>query len=215
MTHKRTYNHSALFLATALLALAPLAARAQTANQMGGTANTPGSGNATSSSGATSSSSGPTDGQIEKIVHTANDGEIKQGKLAKKKSDNADIKSFANMMIKQHEDVNKQIKKVAKAEKIKPQDSPTAETLKKDSERTVSELKSMKGSDFDKAYIDAQVKNHEEVLNSIDNTLLPNAKDPQLRAALTRIRPAVQNHLDHAKRLQATLEQGSPSKSSG
>ena len=44
----------------------------------------------------------PTDGQIVAIVTVANKGDIAAGELAKSKTKNNDVKSFAEMMIKDH-----------------------------------------------------------------------------------------------------------------
>lgn len=146
-----------------------------------------------------------TDAQIVKIVHTANDGEIQQAKEAEKQSSNPDVKNFAKMMIDQHMQVNKDLSKVAKSEHIKPQNSTDASSLKQGAESTLSSLKSLKGADFDRAYVTAQVKAHQDVLDSIDNNLLPNAKDAKLQAMLQKVRPSVAMHLQHAKKLQTDL----------
>ena len=151
------------------------------------------------------------DGQIAKIVKTANDGEIAQGKLAEKNSDSDQIKSFAKMMIDQHQDVNQQLMQVSKAEKIKAQNSSDASSLKKDGDATASRLSSLRGAEFDQAYVAAQVKAHQDVLNTIDNSLLPNAKDAKLQAMLKKVRPSVQMHLEHAKDLQGKLQAASGS----
>jgi putative membrane protein len=62
-----------------------------------------------------------------------------------------------------------------------------------------------KGADFDKAYIDHEVAYHQQVLDAINSTLLPNAKNPELKALIEKVTPAFQAHLDHAKKLQGEL----------
>jgi len=43
------------------------------------------------------------------------------------------------------------------------------------------------------------------VLDAIDQALIPNAKNAQLKDLLTKTRPAIAAHLEHAKSLQASL----------
>jgi putative membrane protein len=155
------------------------------------------------------------DGQIAKIVRTANNGEIEQARLAEKHSRNPEVRKFARMMIRQHTDVNSKLTRVSRNDKIEPKDSTPAAEIKQQGDQTLSSLKSLKGADFDRAYVNAQVKAHRDVLDSIDQKLLPNAKDPQLHTMLQQTRPAVQTHLNHAVQLQAKLLKGGRSKSTG
>jgi putative membrane protein len=62
-----------------------------------------------------------------------------------------------------------------------------------------------KGAAFDKAYVDHEVAYHQQVLDAVDKTLLPSAKNDQLKALFVKVRPAFVAHLEHAKHLQSTL----------
>jgi putative membrane protein len=64
-------------------------------------------------------------------------------------------------------------------------------------------LKTLSGAAFDKAYIDHEVAYHEAVLNALDKTLIPSAKNAELKALLVKVRPAFVAHLDMAKQIQA------------
>jgi putative membrane protein len=43
------------------------------------------------------------------------------------------------------------------------------------------------------------------VLDAVDQTLVPNAKNGELKALLVKVRPAFVAHLEHAKHLAASL----------
>lgn len=149
-----------------------------------------------------------TDEEIVKIVETANNAEIRSGEIAKSKSKDDGVKGFAKDMIKVHQDNNKEGKQMAKANKIKPKESDTSRLLKKQSDEKIVELKKMKhGKEFEKAYVDSQVDMHRQVLASIDNELLPNAQNADLKAMLEKTRPVVEEHLKHAEQMQQTLSQ--------
>ena len=89
---------------------------------------------------------------------------------------------------------------------VKPEDNPTAESLKKGGEDNIKHLQTLKGSVFDKAYIDHEVAYHQAVLDAVDKTLIPSAQNAELKALLVKVRPAFVAHLEHAKQLQAKLE---------
>jgi putative membrane protein len=46
---------------------------------------------------------------------------------------------------------------------------------------------------------------HQTVLDAVDKTLIPSAKNEELKALLIKVRPAFVDHLEHAKHLQASL----------
>ena len=108
-------------------------------------------------------------------------------------------------MVTDHTGVNKQATELAKKLKLTPEDNSTSRNLKAGGDDMEKQLKGMKGKDFDKAYIDNEVTFHQTVLDSIDKTLLPNAKNEELKSLITKTRPAIAAHLEHAKQLQSSL----------
>ena len=147
----------------------------------------------------------PSDPQIAGIVVTANQIDIDAGKLAKSRSKNKEVQSFANQMITDHTAVNKQAGALAKKLGVKPEGSETQTSLKKGAQENISNLKKLKGAEFDKAYVDHEVAYHQAVLDAIDKTLIPSAKNAELKGLIQKVRPAIASHLDHAKHLQGSL----------
>jgi putative membrane protein len=88
---------------------------------------------------------------------------------------------------------------------VKPEDSDTARGLKAAAKERMGKLKALKGAAFDKQYVDDEVAYHEQVLGAIDKVLIPNAQNAELKDLITKVRPAIQAHLDHAKMIQASL----------
>jgi putative membrane protein len=153
----------------------------------------------------TPESSGPSDPEIAHIVVTANNIDIDAGKLAQSKTKNKDVKAFAKEMITDHTAVNKQATQLAKKLGVTPKDNSTSKNLMDGAATTTAKLKSLNGKDFDKEYIDHEVGFHETVLKTIDDTLVPNAKNGELKNLIVKVRPAIQAHLDHAKSLQSKM----------
>jgi len=151
------------------------------------------------------SAQGVNDAQIAAIVVTANQVDIDAGNLAKSTSKNAEVKKFAETMVTDHTGVNKSATDLVTKLKVTPQDNETSQSLKSGGEQNVAALKKLKGAAFDKAYIDHEVAYHQQVLDAMDKTLIPSAKNDELKALLVKVRPAFVAHLEHAKHLQASL----------
>ncbi|HWC44874.1 MAG TPA: DUF4142 domain-containing protein [Casimicrobiaceae bacterium] len=148
---------------------------------------------------------GPNDAQIAAIVVTANQVDIDAGKLAESKAKHKDVKAFGKMMVTDHPGVNKSATDLVKKLGVKPEDNPTAESLKKGGQENVAHLKTLKGDAFDKAYIAHEVAYHQQVIDALDKTLIPSAQNAELKALLVKVRPAFVAHLEHAKKIQAEL----------
>jgi putative membrane protein len=151
-------------------------------------------------------SAAPNDAQIAAIVVAANTVDINAGKVAKSKASNKEVKKFAQRMITDHTGVNKQATALVTKLHVKPEESATSKSLKDDGAKTLKQLKGLKGAAFDKAYVDNEVTYHQAVLDAIDKTLLPNAKNAELKDLITKVRPAIDAHLQHAKQIQSTLK---------
>ena len=148
----------------------------------------------------------PNDAQIAHIVVTANTVDIDAGKLAETKASNAEVKQFGETMVKDHTAVNKQATDLAKKLGVKPEDNATSRSLAQGGRDNLAHLRELKkGGDFDKAYIDHEVAYHQAVIDALDKTLIPNAKNAELKDLLQKSRPAFVAHLDHAKMLQGKL----------
>ena len=148
---------------------------------------------------------GPTDAQIAHIVVTANQVDIEAGQLAEKMASSKEVRDFGKQMVTDHTAVNKQAAALASKLKLKPEDNPTSASLKKGGLDKMSELKKLKGDAFDKAYVKNEVDYHQAVIDAVDKTLLPSAKNAELKSLIEKVRPALVQHLEHARHLQAQL----------
>jgi len=146
------------------------------------------------------------DAQIAHIVVTANQVDIDAGQLAASMASNPEVKKFGQQMVTDHTGVNKQAADLAARLKVTPADNPTSQSLKAGGDKNVANLKSLKGGEFDKAYIDHEIAYHQAVLDAVDKTLIPGASNAELKGLLVKVRPAFVAHLEHAKKIQSTLK---------
>jgi putative membrane protein len=146
------------------------------------------------------------DAQIAAIVVTANQVDMDAGELAAARASSADVKKFGQQMVTDHKGVNKSAVDLATKLKVTPEENETSKALKAGGEKNVANLKTLKGAAFDKAYVDHEVAYHTQVIEALDKTLIPNAKNAELKALLVKVRPAFVAHLEHAKHIQSSLK---------
>jgi len=145
-----------------------------------------------------------TDPQIAAIVVAANQVDIDAGNLAAASGSSAEVKAFGKQMVTDHTGVNKQATELVTKLKVTPEENATSKSLKAGGDENLKHLRSLHGAAFDKAYVDHEVAYHQQVLDALDKTLIPGAKNEELKALLVKVRPAFVAHMEHAKHLQAS-----------
>lgn len=123
--------------------------------------------------------------------------EVSLGQMASSKATNPDVKAFANRMVTDHTRVNDELKQLAQSKGVTlPADVDQA------SKDAADKLSKTSGKEFDKAYMEAMVKGHEQVAKDFEKES-KDAKDPDLKAWVTKTLPAIQDHLKMAKETKA------------
>lgn len=147
------------------------------------------------------------DAQIVKVAVTVDEGEIEQAKEAQKKSKNPQVKKLASHMIAQHTKSQKKAASVAKKAQLTPEDSQVASELNSKAEEALQTLKTAAPTEVDLAYVDAQVQQHETVLDLLNTRLIPSAVNADLKAQLEETRDMVQQHIEEARKIQQALSE--------
>jgi putative membrane protein len=145
------------------------------------------------------------DPQIATVALTAHQIDIDRGKMAAKKTKNAEVKQFAEQMVHDHTDGKNEVLALAKKLGVKPEESSVTKSLKDGAKDTEKKLKGEKGAAFDKGYIDAEVAYHQAVIDAVNKVLIPGAKNAEVKNALQQTVPTLEGHLQHAKNVQSQL----------
>jgi putative membrane protein len=146
-----------------------------------------------------------TDGQVVDAMITANSGEVAEGALAQSRASNLKVRNFGTLMVTDHTAAGQALGQLASAQGITPEPNEVSNALKAESDATSTQLQGLSGASFDTAYIDAQVTEHTSLLSMLDNVLIPTAQNPVLATELNRERTIVNEHLNQAKQIQASL----------
>ena len=156
--------------------------------------------------GSTAHAQAPNDAEIAAIVVAANAVDIDAGKLAQQKGSSKAVRDFGQRMVTDHTGVNEQAGALVKKLGVTPQDNATSKSLRDGGKATMDKLTKLSGAQFDKAYVDNEVAYHQAVLDTIDKTLIPNAKNAELKSLIVKVRPAIDAHLQHAKQMQSSMK---------
>jgi putative membrane protein len=148
---------------------------------------------------------GLTDGDVAAIVVAANAIDAEAGDVAMAKGESEAVRNFGQAMAETHRAVNTQAGELVEKLGITPTENAVSEQLRSDAAAVARELANKSGKDFDRAYIAREVAFHKAVLSAIDEVLIPNTKSPELKEAVTGVRPAFVGHLQHAEHLAKTL----------
>ena len=146
------------------------------------------------------------DGDIKTIAHLhhVNQMEITLGKEAQRQG-TAKVKDYAGTLINDHQTVDKDLTAFAKAHHLTtiPADKPSTDADRqddKDMTQQIAKLKTLKGADFDKAYLNMMVSGHDKELTKID-VEMSSASDPDFKSLLQNVKPVLQRHADQARDL--------------
>jgi putative membrane protein len=146
-----------------------------------------------------------TDPEIASVAVVANQIDINNAKIAKSKSKNADILQFAQTMSDDHSAVIKQAVALVTKLKVTPKDNAMSKKLLADAAKTQKSLRAKSGNDFNKAYIDNEVAYHKVVIGVINDVLIPQSQNAELKKLLQDVLPAFNTHLEHAEMVQKTF----------
>jgi len=122
--------------------------------------------------------------------------EVVTGNLAQEKSQNADIKTFAQQMVTDHTQANQKLGDIARKLDISvPDDAAMTDKVKK-------MILEWRDESFDKSYVNNQVDAHEKAVELFKKEAASSDK-AELKAFASETLPKLEQHLEHAKALQA------------
>lgn len=150
------------------------------------------------------------DAHIADVVITASSIAIETAKLAQSKSSNEEIKAFAQRMAGNHAEVSQSAIDLVTRLKMTLEDNSISRGIKADGETDLARLQGLRGAEFDKAYIDQKIVLYQHVLDTIDNRLMPNASNEELKILLYNLFSPFSLYLENAQQIQESLTRSDP-----
>lgn len=127
----------------------------------------------------------------------ANMFEIESSKIVLGKSENSEIKRFAQRMVDDHSATGRKLKQVLSASDT--QLEPASE-LDSRHQNLVNQLQAASVADIDRHYIDIQTDAHKEAVE-LFRDYSKNGSDARLKNFASETLPKLEEHLEHVKRL--------------
>jgi putative membrane protein len=122
--------------------------------------------------------------------------EIELGKLAAQKASSDPVKQFGQKLVDDHSKANDQLKQIASQQSLKIPDS-----LDSKHQSRIDKLAKLSGPEFDKAFIKAAVKDHQQDVSEFQQEA-SGGSDPNVKNFATKTLPTIQEHLSAAKDLE-------------
>lgn len=146
---------------------------------------------------------GVTENESEFMVKAAAGGmaEVELAKLAQQKATNANVKSFANMIVTDHTKANEELKALAATKNV-----TLPASISEDHQKHMNELTEKTGRDFDDAYIDMMVDDHQEDVDLFDKWSEKDDASAEVKAFAAKTLPTLRMHLEEAKKLDDSMK---------
>lgn len=138
----------------------------------------------------------------EFIMKAAQGGmaEVELGKLAATKAQSPEVKNYAQKMVDDHSKVNGELKALAARKNLSLPDR-----LDIAHQSLMDRLKGLSGAEFDKAYVEAMVDEHQKTVELFKNEV-QNGDDGDVKKWANSILPTLQAHLEMIKNIQAKMK---------
>jgi putative membrane protein len=126
--------------------------------------------------------------------------EIETSRFALEKSQNQDVKSYAQMMIDDHTKVGEQMKTAMQNAGLEP----PADKMSPKHQDMVDKLKQAGEGKFDSQYVAVQLKAHEEAINLFSN-YAKTGDNAELKQFAQNTLPSLEKHKDAAEDLKSKV----------
>ena len=136
-----------------------------------------------------------------KKANIGNRFEIESSALVMEKSENENLRNFAEQMIKDHNKAEADLKETLAASKSGVQMPEPALDAKHQAE--LDKLSKAEGKTFEKQYIDAQTKAHKQAVALFED-YSKHGKDAKLKSFATTTLPTLKEHKKHVMELRAS-----------
>jgi putative membrane protein len=149
--------------------------------------------------------SGLSDPEIAAMVLAANNTDISYARLVPSRAERPDVKEFGSRMLTDHTGVNGLVNDLLTKLSVTPEENKYSLDFRDESANRRDEMRDLEKYVFDSTYIENEVAYHIKFLATIDSVLIPAARNKELKALLTTVRPAVAAHLAHAEQVRANV----------
>jgi predicted outer membrane protein len=140
------------------------------------------------------------------LLRTINSGQIAQAEAVRNRTQNLDVKQYADRAITDHKAALDREYSVGARISIVIRENDDVRQLARTSTDTVAWLQGLRGPALDTGYMDTQVLMHEMALQLLADRSLPTPMRPEMANEVQLLRKTEQMHLDEARRIRDLLQ---------
>jgi putative membrane protein len=122
--------------------------------------------------------------------------EIELGQIALKNTQDANVRTYAERMVKDHSAADKKLKAIAAKENLQ-----LPQSLDPEHEALVTKLQSLKGEEFDRAYVNAMAKGHDKAVALFESASQQPQMTDELKQFAASTLPTLEQHQEMAHSL--------------
>ena len=120
---------------------------------------------------------------------------VEAGKLAVQRGSSEGVKKFGQQEIDHHTQTNNELAQLASKKGVM-----LPKKVNKKEQETLDKLAKLSGPDFDKAFLEMEIKDHSKDLSAFQKEA-KDGKDPDMKAWAAKIVPTIEEHLKIARDL--------------
>lgn len=152
-------------------------------------------------SGSSVFAKGTSTEEFVRKASVANEFEIESSRLALEKSQNQNVKRFAQKMIDDHTKAGEQLKQALQNTNT---NAAPEEGLDDKHQQKIDKLQNLSGDDFDRQYIAMQMKAHKNAVSLFSDYSM-HGKDAAIKSFAAQTLPTLKKHLKHVQHLKSTM----------
>jgi putative membrane protein len=154
---------------------------------------------------ALAQTAGISDPQIAHVAYTAGQIDVEAAQQALARSHNAEVRAFAETMVRDHQAVNQQALALVGRLHVTPEANATSTALTTQATAARTRLGALQGAAFDRAYVENEIAYHRAVNTALRDTLIPGAHNAELKTLLEAGLALFTEHQTHAEHLAQSL----------
>jgi len=139
------------------------------------------------------------------ILLTSHNADLAAARIAVTRAQQRDVKLLARNIVTDHTSMSARLSRLAAGINLTPRDDDVSRLLRDQSAARRDTLRNYSGWQFDSAYVENEVRFHEDLLVAIDRVFLPSARNAALKEYVTSIRPTIASHLSLAEQVRTTV----------
>lgn len=145
------------------------------------------------------------DANTAAIILTYHNAALAAARLAATRARNRDVKLLARSIVTDHTALSSTLSRLLSDSDINAREDEVSRLLRDQSSERRDELRDLEGAPFDSAYVENEVRYHEDLLVAIDRVFVPSVRNARLREYVTAMRPTIAAHLALAEQLRGTI----------